>query len=208
VTLLGLGRENKTSQVGTFQPQCEVFLVSVLFQLGTFRFILVFLVTLPFLIPAFLFNCNLCHISVLNQPLNNILFALSLASSDSHKDVFLTQGSCLLFGSYILKQVIAECFYYLKVTMCLSVCFCTTCVQEPLEVWRGVRSPGPRVTDSCGPPCGCWDPIPGSLEEQPVLLTSELSLQPCSRVLKQTKLLILRQTFKCVSTQLDSIMNS
>jgi hypothetical protein len=45
-----------------------------------------------------------------------------------------------------------------------------------LEVSRGL--PGTRVTDNCEPPRGCWDSsIPGLLDEQPVLLITELSLQ-------------------------------
>lgn len=39
-----------------------------------------------------------------------------------------------------------------------------------------VRS-GTRVTDSCDLPYRCWGLNPGPLEEQPVLLTAELSLQ-------------------------------
>jgi hypothetical protein len=31
--------------------------------------------------------------------------------------------------------------------------------------------------DGCEPPCGCWELDSGPLEEQPVLLTSELFLQ-------------------------------
>jgi hypothetical protein len=34
------------------------------------------------------------------------------------------------------------------------------------------------VTDSCEPPCGCWDLNSGLSEEQSVLLTTEPSLQP------------------------------
>ena len=33
-------------------------------------------------------------------------------------------------------------------------------------------------TDGCEPPYGCWELNSGPLEEQPVLLTSEPSLQP------------------------------
>ena len=33
-------------------------------------------------------------------------------------------------------------------------------------------------TDGCEPPCGCWELNSGPLEEQPVLLTAEPSLQP------------------------------
>lgn len=34
------------------------------------------------------------------------------------------------------------------------------------------------VTDGCEPPCGCWELNSETLEEQPVLLTAEPSLQP------------------------------
>jgi hypothetical protein len=35
-----------------------------------------------------------------------------------------------------------------------------------------------EVTDGCKLPCGYWGLNPGPLEEQPVLLTTEPSLQP------------------------------
>ena len=50
---------------------------------------------------------------------------------------------------------------------CLHVCLC-----------EDVRYPGTGVTDSCELPCGCWELNPGALEEQPVILATELSLQP------------------------------
>ena len=37
---------------------------------------------------------------------------------------------------------------------------------------------GTRVADSCKPPYGCWELNPGSLENQPVLLTAKPFLQP------------------------------
>ncbi|KAM7331642.1 hypothetical protein ACRRTK_008350 [Alexandromys fortis] len=42
---------------------------------------------------------------------------------------------------------------------------------------QGVRSPGTGVTDSCEMPFGYWVLSPGPLEEHPVLLTTEPSLQ-------------------------------
>lgn len=42
---------------------------------------------------------------------------------------------------------------------------------------RGIKSPETGVKGSCEPPCGCWEPDPGPLEKQPVLLTYETSLQ-------------------------------
>jgi hypothetical protein len=41
-----------------------------------------------------------------------------------------------------------------------------------------VRSPETGVTDSCELPCWCWELNLDPLEEQPVLLTTEPSLQP------------------------------
>jgi hypothetical protein len=34
------------------------------------------------------------------------------------------------------------------------------------------------IRDGCEPPCGCWELESGPLEEQPVLLATEPSLQP------------------------------
>jgi hypothetical protein len=34
------------------------------------------------------------------------------------------------------------------------------------------------ITDGCEPPCGCWELNSRPLEEQSVLVTAELSLQP------------------------------
>ena len=34
------------------------------------------------------------------------------------------------------------------------------------------------ITDGCEPPCRCWELNSEPLEEQPVLLTTEPSLQP------------------------------
>ncbi|XP_036049835.1 E3 ubiquitin-protein ligase NEDD4 isoform X4 [Onychomys torridus] len=53
------------------------------------------------------------------------------------------------------------------------------------EVWEfcldknedGVGSPGSEVTDDCDAPCGCWEFNPDSLDEDHLLLTTELSLQ-------------------------------
>jgi hypothetical protein len=38
------------------------------------------------------------------------------------------------------------------------------------------RTLGP-IADGCEPPCGCWELNSGPLEEKPVLLTAESSLQ-------------------------------
>jgi hypothetical protein len=38
--------------------------------------------------------------------------------------------------------------------------------------------PWAGVTDNCDPTCGCWELNQGLLEEQPMLLTTEPTLQP------------------------------
>jgi hypothetical protein len=48
----------------------------------------------------------------------------------------------------------------------------------PVAVIRGLRSLGTEVIDTCELPCGFSELNPGPLEEQPVLLTAESSLQP------------------------------
>ena len=50
------------------------------------------------------------------------------------------------------------------------------------------RVPDP-ITDGCEPPCGCWELNAGLLEEQPVLLSAEPSLQPRKINLKKKKVL-------------------
>jgi hypothetical protein len=40
------------------------------------------------------------------------------------------------------------------------------------------------IADGCEPPCSCWKLNSGPLEEQPVLLTAEPSLQPDNWFLK------------------------
>ena len=43
---------------------------------------------------------------------------------------------------------------------------------------QGVRSPGTGVIDRCELPCTCWGSNLHLLEKQPMLITTELSLQP------------------------------
>lgn len=51
----------------------------------------------------------------------------------------------------------------------LPACLCTT---------GGIGYFGTEATDVCEPPCGSWDSNLGLLEEQPLFLNIELSLQP------------------------------
>jgi hypothetical protein len=56
----------------------------------------------------------------------------------------------------------------------------------PRRPKEGIRYPGPGVTDSCKPACGCWKLKLGPLKEQKVLLTPEPSLQPSGLYVKGT----------------------
>ena len=47
-----------------------------------------------------------------------------------------------------------------------------------MRLCEGAESPETVIADSYEPPCGCWEMNTGPLEEQPVLLTTEPSLQP------------------------------
>jgi hypothetical protein len=50
----------------------------------------------------------------------------------------------------------------------------------PSNVRKRHWSPGTGITDGCEPLCGWLGPNLGPLEEQPVFLTAEPSLQPLS----------------------------
>lgn len=75
--------------------------------------------------------------------------------------------SCLLY-IFVLFYYEYGVFAYMYVCvpyMCLVV-----------EVSRGHLLPWHWVADGCEPPYGHWQPNLGPLQEQPVLLTAELSL--------------------------------
>lgn len=59
-----------------------------------------------------------------------------------------------------------------------------------MHVWypwgtESVRLSVAGVTDDCGPLCVCWEPNPGPLKEQQVLLTTEPSPEPHQFLLNQ-----------------------
>jgi hypothetical protein len=79
------------------------------------------------------------------------------------------------YNIHILKFCHQKCLSSFKkkdlfICMCPDVCL-------HVHLFEGARSPGTEVTDSCELPCGCWELNLGPLEEQPVLLTMEPSLQ-------------------------------
>jgi hypothetical protein len=73
----------------------------------------------------------------------------------------------LNYNSIIYNWIIIHFFLNLFI-LCMWVhCHCLQAHQK-----RASDS----ITDGCEPPCGCWELNSGSLEEQSMLLTSELSL--------------------------------
>jgi hypothetical protein len=63
----------------------------------------------------------------------------------------------------------------------MYVCaLCACCLQKPEEALDALK-----WSYRCQLPCGCWDSDAGPLEEQPVLLTTEPSLQSLSDIFKE-----------------------
>ena len=63
-------------------------------------------------------------------------------------------------------------------SMMLEVCLCTLCKPNaPRRPQEGVQSPRTGIKDNCELSCEYWEPIPSALEEQPMVLTPESSLQ-------------------------------
>ena len=74
--------------------------------------------------------------------------------------------------THIHKGFLMFYFYF----MCMGVVPASVWGSDPLEL--ELQTPYGRAKL----PCGCWELNPGPLEEQPVLLTTEPSLQPLSLV--------------------------
>ena len=87
-------------------------------------------------------------------------------------------------------QIIPTCFsvqlcFFLDIYICVCVCVCV-CVL-PACILHTMCMPGAHAEDE--PPCGCWELNLGPLQEQQMLLTAELTLQPlpCSSVFGERK---------------------
>lgn len=81
------------------------------------------------------------------------------------------------------------CWYFVCISQgvqggslaCIYDCTIYMLPHASSNLWRSeqdVRSVRTGIRSGCGPLCGCWKLSSGALEEQPVLLTSEPSLQP------------------------------
>ena len=93
---------------------------------------------------------------------------------------FLTSAALLPVLVSLLSFLKNYLFIYLFV--CLFVClFFIMCIWVHCHYLKThqERASDP-ITDGGEPPCGCWETNSGPLEEQPVLLMAESSLQaPC-----------------------------
>lgn len=67
------------------------------------------------------------------------------------------------FSAYFFKDEFM--FIFMDVGVFPSVCLHTTSMQCPWKPRRTVDPLKSAVTDSCEPPFGCWESIPGPLEE-------------------------------------------
>lgn len=80
----------------------------------------------------------------------------------------------------------------------MYVCVPGTCLVSS----EGMRSSATGVSDGCEPPCGCWGPNPGPLQEQQATLNHDPLSSPSHRSsLKLLKLVVLRvkpQSLTCL----------
>ena len=80
------------------------------------------------------------------------------------------------FPHFLTQGLTSLCIFILcAVLLGLHVCLC-----------EDARAPGTGVTDSRELSLGCWEVNPGPSEEQPVLLTTEPTLQPYLSSLLET----------------------
>lgn len=93
--------------------------------------------------------------------------------------LLLTEICLTLPMPHVAKKPPFPIYFYLMCMMSvLSECVCKppVCLASE-EAKEGVRSLGTEITVSCELPFECWKFIPDPLEEQPMLLTAELSFQ-------------------------------
>jgi hypothetical protein len=109
----------------------------------------------------------------------NFLYFSSFMNKAILKKIYLLILYALAFCIYT-----NVCIYtYMQICVCVCVCVREREREKGREREREgereyVAFPGTEVTDNCELSHGCWELNPGPLEEQPVLLTAEPSLQP------------------------------
>jgi hypothetical protein len=95
--------------------------------------------------------------------------------SDSWKSFHSEEESSalLILLTCVTEYQIKPSFKDIHMCICDTVCVCV-CVYSVHAHQKRDSNP---MTDVCEPPFGCWELKSGCLEEQPVLLTAEPSLQ-------------------------------
>ena len=98
--------------------------------------------------------------------------------STSSRDSTLSACVCVCLSVY-LPTSLSVYFLPFKVYLFYFYVYdCFACIGT--HVWRseeGIRSPETGVTGGCEPPCRCWEPNSGPLQEQQMLLTAKPSFQ-------------------------------
>jgi len=98
----------------------------------------------------------------------------STAKLEVHRFLLLSGSlGTFLFLFKIFILLMLDLFRVGCLLASLTVYFVHT---SPTE--EDIRSSRTGVSGGCEPPHGCWELNPGPLEEQPVLLTTDPSLQP------------------------------
>ena len=78
---------------------------------------------------------------------------------------------------FFLKTFFITEIFFMCMPACMTVYHMHACC--PWSAEEDIGSPGTELKDCWELPCGCWESSTlGLLEEQPVLLTTEPSLQP------------------------------
>lgn len=78
--------------------------------------------------------------------------------------------------STMLYLVLKIYFSCVCMSVCLHACLCIICMPDALRIQK--RMLDPLGLDGYEPLCACWELDPDPPEEQPALLTTQLSLQP------------------------------
>lgn len=79
-----------------------------------------------------------------------------------------------------MNLCITHCKHCLLKVFGLFVCLCSTYVQCLWEPEEGARYPGTGLTDGCERPCESWESNFALMQEQPLFLSAEPTLQPLS----------------------------
>lgn len=77
---------------------------------------------------------------------------------------------------------------------------CALCLWRPEE---GIKAAGTEVADGPELPCKCWDQNPSLLQEQWLLLTTELLSSPGKLLLKELNVGVVARLIACLLSRHD-----